>query len=50
MVTPVSSNTAVEKSAWFGQVVRTRIGSPYVIEAMQQAAGLKRKQAGDEQA
>jgi phosphomannomutase len=37
VVTPVSSNSAVEKSAWFAGVVRTRIGSPYVIEGMQQA-------------
>jgi phosphomannomutase len=37
VVTPVSSNTAVEGSGWFGQVVRTRIGSPYVIAAMQAA-------------
>jgi phosphomannomutase len=36
VVTPVSSNTAVERSGWFDQVVRTRIGSPYVIAAMQQ--------------
>lgn len=35
MVTPVSSNTAVEKCASFSQVVRTKIGSPYVISAMQ---------------
>ena len=34
VVTPVSSNSAVEKSGYFEQVVRTRIGSPYVIEAM----------------
>jgi phosphomannomutase len=34
VVTPVSSNSAVEKSSYFEQVVRTRIGSPYVIEAM----------------
>ena len=38
VVTPVSSNTALEKSGWFGQVRRTRIGSPYVIEAMRQAS------------
>ena len=38
VVTPISSNTAVEKSGFFKQVLRTRIGSPYVIEAMQQAA------------
>jgi len=35
VVTPVSSNTAVERSGWFAEVVRTRIGSPYVIAAMQ---------------
>lgn len=37
VVTPVSSNTAVEKSGLFEQVYRTRIGSPYVIEQMNQA-------------
>lgn len=35
LVTPVSSNTCVEKSGFFVDVKRTRIGSPYVIEAMQ---------------
>jgi phosphomannomutase len=39
VVTPVSSNTALERSAWFGITERTRIGSPYVIEAMQTLAG-----------
>jgi phosphomannomutase len=39
VVTPVSCNTAVEKSELFKEVVRTRIGSPYVIDAMNQAAG-----------
>jgi len=34
IATPVSCNSAVEKSGWFGQVVRTRIGSPFVIAAM----------------
>lgn len=38
VVTPISSNTAVEKSGYFREVSRTRIGSPYVIEAMQHAA------------
>jgi phosphomannomutase len=38
VVTPVSSNTAVEKSGLFERVVRTKIGSPFVIEAMQRAA------------
>lgn len=37
VVTPVSSNTALEKSGWFAHTVRTRIGSPFVIEAMQSA-------------
>ena len=37
VVTPVSSNSAVERCGWFDQVIRTRIGSPYVIEGMQQA-------------
>jgi phosphomannomutase len=35
VVTPVSSNTALEKLGRFGHTQRTRIGSPYVIEAMQ---------------
>ncbi|MEL0584264.1 MAG: phosphomannomutase [Candidatus Thiodiazotropha sp. (ex. Lucinoma kazani)] len=35
VVTPVSSNSAVELSAKFEGVVRTRIGSPFVITAMQ---------------
>ena len=39
VVTPVSSNTAAEGCGWFARVVRTRIGSPYVIAAMQAAAG-----------
>lgn len=37
VITPVSSNTAVEKIQLFKHVIRTKIGSPYVIEAMQQA-------------
>ncbi|NBW48537.1 MAG: phosphomannomutase [Betaproteobacteria bacterium] len=38
VVTPVSSNSALERTQSFAQVVRTRIGSPYVIEGMQEAA------------
>lgn len=34
IVTPVSSNTCVEQSGFFVAVKRTKIGSPYVIEAM----------------
>jgi len=37
VATPISSNTAVEKYGQFRHVARTRIGSPYVIEAMTQA-------------
>jgi phosphomannomutase len=37
VATPVSSNSALEKSGWFKRVERTRIGSPFVIEAMQWA-------------
>ena len=32
---PVSCNTAVEASGYFKQVLRTRIGSPYVIAGME---------------
>lgn len=35
LATPVSCNSVVDKSGWFNRVVRTRIGSPYVIESMQ---------------
>jgi phosphomannomutase len=35
--TPVSCNSAVEKCGFFPEVRRTRIGSPYVIEAMNEA-------------
>lgn len=34
VVTPVTSSSAVELSGLFGRTVRTRVGSPYVIEAM----------------
>jgi phosphomannomutase len=37
IVTPVSSNTVVEKCETFREVIRTKIGSPYVIAAMQAA-------------
>jgi phosphomannomutase len=38
VVTPVSSNTAVELCGSFKNVVRTQIGSPFVIAGMEQAA------------
>jgi len=37
VVTPVSCNTAVERCGLFKKVYRTKIGSPYVIEGMQQS-------------
>lgn len=37
VATPVTSNTAIEATGSFSEVVRTRVGSPYVIEAMQAA-------------
>jgi phosphomannomutase len=36
LAVPVSCNTAIEKSDFFREVARTRIGSPYVIEAFEQ--------------
>lgn len=33
LAVPVSCNTAIEKCGFFKEVLRTRIGSPYVIEA-----------------
>ncbi len=36
VVTPVSCNSAVEKSGLFKSVTRTQIGSPFVIAAMQE--------------
>jgi phosphomannomutase len=36
--TPVSCNSAVDLSGWFGEVKRTKIGSPFVVAAMLDAA------------
>ncbi|GBQ32632.1 phosphoglucosamine mutase [Gluconacetobacter sacchari DSM 12717] len=38
VATPVSSNTALEKSGFAQEVRRTRIGSPFVVSAMTEAA------------
>ncbi|MFA5171075.1 MAG: phosphomannomutase [Sulfuriferula sp.] len=35
LAVPVSCNTAIEQCGFFESVIRTRIGSPYVIAAMQ---------------
>jgi phosphomannomutase len=37
VTTPVSSNTALEKTGRFWDIRRTRIGSPFVIDAMNEA-------------
>lgn len=36
VVTPVTSNSAIEKMAAFKRVIRTKVGSPYVIAGMSQ--------------
>ncbi|WP_114946114.1 phosphomannomutase [Microvirga calopogonii] len=38
VVTPVTSNSALESAGAFRTVIRTRVGSPYVIEGMKEAA------------
>ncbi|MDE3123051.1 MAG: phosphomannomutase, partial [Paracoccaceae bacterium] len=48
VVTPVSSNTALELSGAFARTIRTRIGSPYVIAEMDTAAGSGRVVCGYE--
>ncbi len=42
VVTPVSSTTAIERCGAFAHVMRTKIGSPYVISAMQTALAAER--------
>ncbi|WP_377845432.1 phosphomannomutase [Bosea sp. UC22_33] len=37
IVTPVTSNSALDRPGAFAKVLRTRVGSPYVIAAMEQA-------------
>jgi phosphomannomutase len=39
LVTPLTSTTGIEMSGWFKSVARTRIGSPYVVAGMAEAAG-----------
>jgi len=47
VVTPVSSNTMIEATGRFARVVRTKIGSPHVIAAME-AAGAEVRKVGFE--
>jgi phosphomannomutase len=37
IVTPVTSNSALEDSGAFARIIRTKVGSPYVIEGMGEA-------------
>lgn len=39
VVTPVTSNSAIEKTSFFTKVIRTRVGSPYVVEGIEEAVG-----------
>ena len=48
LATPVSCNTAIEKSASFKQVKRTKIGSPYVIAEFTELAEQYKSVAGFE--
>jgi phosphomannomutase len=48
VVTPVTSNSALELTGWFASTHRTRIGSPFVIEGMQAAAGADKVVVGYE--
>jgi phosphomannomutase len=46
VVTPLTSTSAIERSGWFRRVVRTRIGSPYVVAAMAVEAETASRLAG----
>ncbi|WP_080760139.1 phosphomannomutase [Pseudoalteromonas luteoviolacea] len=48
LATPVSCNTAIELSGSFKEVTRTKIGSPYVIEAFSQLEDKHKRIAGFE--
>jgi phosphomannomutase len=45
---PVSCNTAAEKSVFFKEVLRTKIGSPFVIEGMKELQNKYKSVAGFE--
>lgn len=40
LATPITSTSAIEQSGWFRHVTRTRIGSPYVVAAMETETAL----------
>jgi phosphomannomutase len=39
VVTPVTSNSSIESTGFFKHVVRTKVGSPFVIAGMREASG-----------
>lgn len=39
VVTPVTSNSAIERTGYFAEVIRTKVGSPYVVEGLSNASG-----------
>jgi phosphomannomutase len=39
VITPISSSSALEKTGWFSEIRRTKIGSPYVIEEAKKGSG-----------
>lgn len=39
VVTPVTSNSAIERTGLFGQVIRTKVGSPHVVAELAKATG-----------
>ena len=48
LAVPINCNTAIEQSGAFRQIIRTRIGSPHVLAAMQQLLGQHQRVAGFE--
>lgn len=38
VVTPITSSSVLERSCWFKKIIRTKIGSPYVVAEMLNAA------------
>ncbi len=48
VVTPVTSNSAIEKTGFFPKVIRTKVGSPYVIAGIEDAIGDARVVVGFE--
>lgn len=39
VVTPVTSNSAIERTGYFAEVIRTRVGSPFVVDGLGRATG-----------